>query len=681
MLQMGFNQLPDEGAICREQLPVWLSMCLFSTVPGSLGTPVHDEDETPIVFGSCVTRWSVIPRGGRQSPGRRASPSARFPPAARVINPFMNRRKISAGPEIGGRGIPPASQDCKLRGLTLFAPPRAPRALTQAVVIGALSLVASVVFLPGMALGRTIIVALVGGDFATVSAGVGGALPGDTIAVRAGIYHEAVTFGRSGSAGTGFITLKGDPGAILDGTGLTGQGITISGRSYIRVVGMTVQNFKGTGTPMGIGVDGSSSYIELQHNLIHDIENPSGNAHGIAFYGTAATPMTNLVVDLNEIRNCRLGQSESLVLNGNIDGFVVAGNTIHDNDNIGIDFIGFEATGPAGLDQARNGTCVDNVIYNISSATNPTYGGDRSADGIYVDGGRDIVIERNKVDNCDIGVEVASEHTGKAATNITVRDNFISRGYQGNILMGGYAADRGIAHNVVVVQNTTYQGAGGEIVLQYNCDSVFVKNNVLYASGGQPYVSNGGGNNTHIVLANNLYYGASPISPGSFVDPLARFANPLLTSAVDLHVLPGSPAIDAGIALGTDPGGQPLAGGSDIDGAPRVQGTAIDIGADELGGGILEAELPRPAGSALMLLAPNPVRGTTSVHYFIPSAARVTLQVYDLHGRVIDTPVDQILQAGSHDVSLRAERWPVGCYFLRLATPSAALIRRMLVIR
>ena len=296
--------------------------------------------------------------------------------------------------------------------------------------------------------------------------------------MRAGTYNEAVVFPLSGSPVAGSITLQGEPGAILDGTGRSGAGITISNRNYIRVVGLTVRNFR-SGTPMGISVEGSSSFIELRNNLIHNIERPNGNAHGIAFYGTAATPMTNIVVEGNEIRNCQLGQSESLVLNGNIDGFSVAGNTVHDNDNIGIDFIGFEGTGPAAQDQARNGVCVDNLVYNITSATNPTYGGDRSAGGIYVDGGRDIVIERNTVDNCDIGIEVASEHSGKAASNITVRNNFIARGYLGNILMGGYAADRGMAQNVVVVNNTTYQGALGEIELQYNCDRITIKNNIL----------------------------------------------------------------------------------------------------------------------------------------------------------------------------------------------------------
>jgi len=447
---------------------------------------------------------------------------------------------------------------------------------------------------PGVASGHSIVVALSGGNFTTVAAGVNAAQAGDTVTVRAGTYNEAVSFVRSGSA-TGLITLQGDPGAILDGTGVSGQGITISSRSYIRVVGMTVRNFRSGNTPMGISVDGNSSFVELRNNVIYGIEDPTGNAHGIAFYGSGATPMTNIVVQGNEIRNCRLGQSESLVLNGNIDGFNVAGNIVHDNDNIGIDFIGFEGTGPIGQDQARHGTCVDNVVYNISSATNPTYGGDRSADGIYVDGGRDIVIERNKVDNCDIGIEAASEHGGKTTSNITVRSNFISRGYQGNILMGGYDATRGSAQNIIVVNNTTYLGTNGEIELQYNCDGIAIRNNILFARSGQPYVLNGGGNNTNVTMENNIYFGASNSSPGSFPDARARFVDPLLVSPyADLHLRAASPAIDAGIDLGNDAQGQPLCGVWDIDGSPRVQGSAINIGAHELADSAPDTEPPAP---------------------------------------------------------------------------------------
>ncbi|WP_437579552.1 right-handed parallel beta-helix repeat-containing protein [Sorangium sp. So ce887] len=422
--------------------------------------------------------------------------------------------------------------------------------------------------------GRTLTVARSGGDHRTIQAGLDAAAAGDTVLVKAGTYNENVSFRRSGTAAAGCITLKGEAGAILDGSGKRGVGINISSKSYIRVAGMTVQNFKGADTPIGIGASGSSSFLEIRDNVVHHIES-SEDAHGIALYGTSATPMTEILIDGNEIRDCKLGSSESLVLNGNVTNFVVSRNTIHDNDNIGIDFIGFEGHGPAGSDQARNGVCVDNIVYNITSARNPAYDGERAADGIYVDGGRDIVIERNKVDNSDIGIEVASEHRGRTTSNITVRNNFVSRSYQGNIMVGGYETSVGNAANISVLNNTLYQAAGGEIIIQNNSDGVLIQNNILYARSGNDYVSSGS-NNRNVRVDNNIFFGASRSSAGDFTDPRARFVDPRLVGPPsDLHLTSGSPAVDAGIDLG----GQ--SGTSDIDGAPRTGGARIDIGADE----------------------------------------------------------------------------------------------------
>jgi hypothetical protein len=430
----------------------------------------------------------------------------------------------------------------------------------------------------GNAFSSTIIVAKSGGAYSTIQAAVIAANAGDTVLVQAGTYNEAVSFGKSGNA-TGYITLKGETGAIIDGTGKGELGIAIVNRNYIKVIGMEVQNFKGSGTPIGISIEGSSSNLELRGNKVHNIENANGNAHGIAFYGTSAAPISALTVDGNEINNCKLGQSESMVLNGNVTNFNVTNNVVHDNDNIGIDFIGFEGNGPADQDQARSGVCAGNHVYNISSATNPTYGGERSADGIYVDGGKDIIIERNIVDNCDIGIEVASEHGGKTTSGITVRSNFVSRSYQGNIMSGGYAANRGNAANIVIVNNTLYHGSGGEVILQFNCNGITIKNNICVANSGTDYLSNSGGNNTNITVDNNLYYGTSTSSPGSWSDANAKYANPLLVNPpTDMHIQSASLAKNNGAALTAD-----IAGTLDIDGQPRVQESAIDIGADEFG--------------------------------------------------------------------------------------------------
>lgn len=427
----------------------------------------------------------------------------------------------------------------------------------------------------------TLIVAPAGAVYATIQAGLNAANAGDTVLVRAGTYNEAVSFPRSGSLAAGYITLLAEAGAILDGTGKGQLGVYINSKNYIRVIGLEVQNFKGAGTPIGISVRGSSSNIQILNNEVHNIENTNDNAHGIAFYGTSATAMTNILVDGNEIRNCLLGASESLVLNGNVTNFIVSNNVVHDNDNIGIDFIGFEGVGPTGFDQARNGVCTDNTVYNITSFTNPAYGGERSADGIYVDGGASITIERNTVYNCDIGIELASEHAGKNTQDITVRNNFVSGSYQANIMAGGYASNRGNAVNIIIVNNTTYQASQGELALQFNCSNITIKNNIFYGIAGQDYLQEWGNNNTGIAVSNNLYFGQSTTSPGSWADARARYANPKITANPRMHLTPTSPAIDAGLALGNDGSGNPLSGSLDIDKEARVANGAIEIGADE----------------------------------------------------------------------------------------------------
>lgn len=423
--------------------------------------------------------------------------------------------------------------------------------------------------------GRTITVAPSGGDARTVQAGLDAARPGDLVLVRAGVYHEAVRFPRSGTS-AGCITLQGEAGAILDGAGASGNvGVTIEDRSWVAVVGLSVRGYRGGDTPTGIRVTGSPEVVEIRQNRVTGIES-SRDAHGISFHGTGTTPMRDLLVDGNEVASCKLGSSESLVLNGNITRFVVSHNTVHDNDNIGIDFIGFEGVGPSGQDQVRGGICVDNVVYNISSRGNPAYDGELSADGIYVDGGKDIVIERNRVSSSDIGIEIASEHRGKTTSDITVRNNFVSGSQQGDIMVGGYAADRGFARNVAILQNTLYRAKGGEVIVQYNASDLTIANNVFVGQPGVPYVAATGTSDQNIRVDTNLYFGASSSSAGTWTDAHALFADPRLAGGPsDLHLGPGSPARDAGSTLGE------RAGAADIDGQARLRGHAVDLGADE----------------------------------------------------------------------------------------------------
>ena len=247
--------------------------------------------------------------------------------------------------------------------------------------------------------------------------------------------------------------------------------VLIYDKSYIRMEGFEIRNYK-TNTrnrnPVGIRVIGAGSHIEIVGNEVHHIESNAAplwnaadqfwdgrDAHGIAVHGiNSVTPLSDILIQGNTVRNNILGSSEAVVINGNVDGFTVKDNVVHDNDNIGIDAIGYEGTaeevgGDATYDFARNGLIQNNVVYRNSSFSNPSYFNQAKTDseylagGIYVDGGSDIVIESNWMYSNDIGVEAASEHEGKCTCNIVVRNNFIANSNYVGLAFGGYDAEPG----------------------------------------------------------------------------------------------------------------------------------------------------------------------------------------------------------------------------------------------
>ncbi|MFZ2446554.1 MAG: right-handed parallel beta-helix repeat-containing protein [Syntrophobacteraceae bacterium] len=450
----------------------------------------------------------------------------------------------------------------------------------------------------------------------TIQKAADAAVPGNRIYVRGGLYNERVTINVSGTAEEGYITFQNYPNEtpIVDGAGLIvpadDNGLfLIADRGYVTIKGFELRNYKTSArdrVPVGIHIRGASHHIQVRNNRVHNIEHNGAwatgtDAHGIAAYGTSATePIQGLVIDGNELYALKLGSSESLVVNGNVSGFRITNNKVHNNNNIGIDAIGFEGVSPdPATDQARNGRIASNLVYNINSYGNPAYGTDRSAGGIYVDGGRDIVVERNVVHHCNIGVELASEHHGRATSHITVRGNFIYLNDVVGISMGGYDTLRGSTQNCVVVNNTLFRNdrlrwGNGELALQYDTRNNTVKNNIFYANSQNYLITNPFTLNTGNIFDYNLYYapggaagaiwqwkkklytGFGAYRSATGKEGRSTFANPRVvgTTLPDLHLQATSPAIDAGQDLA-------VAGTLDIDGQKRTQ-NVIDIGADEV---------------------------------------------------------------------------------------------------
>jgi len=443
---------------------------------------------------------------------------------------------------------------------------------------------------------------------------------GSTVNVRGGVYEELVSINASGNASDGFITFRSYPGekAILDAEHFTPSGrqavLTIHNQSYVRIEGFEIRNFHTAEhrlAPLGISVMGAGSHIDLLKNNVHHIQQTfpgrdkpgsGGNGFGIAVYGTdAKTPITDLVIDGNEVHHLKTGSSESLVVNGNVTNFRITHNVVHDNNNIGIDVIGFERTAPdPAVDQARDGVVSNNLVYNITSKGNPAYQNDESSDGIYVDGGTRILIEQNVMHDVDFGIELASEHKDRATSYITARNNLIYHSHTAGVSIGGYAPDRGHTDHCIVVNNTLYGNdtsatGSGEFQMQWNmADNVF-ENNIVYAGPRCLMMLNKSEldkNRPPAIIDHNLYYCPSGAQASTWAeasntltgfdkyveatgnDRSSHFSDPHFVDPgkADFHLQSDSPGVGAGI---TD---NVAVGEHDLDGSPRVKSGKIDIG-------------------------------------------------------------------------------------------------------
>jgi Right handed beta helix region len=443
---------------------------------------------------------------------------------------------------------------------------------------------------------------------------------GSTVNVRAGMYEELVSINESGNSRDGYITFRSYPKetAILDATRFIPNGrsaiLTIHNRSYVRIEGFEIRNYRTAEhrlTPLGISVTGAGSHIELLKNNVHHIEQTfngrdapgrGGNGFGIAVYGTDAnSPITDLTIDGNEVHHLKTGSSESLVVNGNVTNFRITHNVVHDNNNIGIDVIGFERTAPdPAVDQARDGLVSGNLVYNITSRGNPAYGDDQSSDGVYVDGGTRVLIEQNVIHDVDFGIELASEHQNRATSYITARNNLIFHCNTAGVSIGGYDPKRGRTDHSTVVNNTLYEndtaGTGsGEFQMQWNMADDIFENNIVYAGPrclitvNKSQIDN---NHPPVIVDHNLYYCDSGAKTSKWVespdnvtgfdkyvqstanDTHSRFSDPRFVdpAKMDFHLRSDSPAIAAGSNAA-----QP-AGELDLDGSPRVKSGKIDIG-------------------------------------------------------------------------------------------------------
>jgi endo-1,4-beta-xylanase len=78
---------------------------------------------------------------------------------------------------------------------------------------------------------------------------------------------------------------------------------------------------------------------------------------------------------------------------------------------------------------------------------------------------------------------------------------------------------------------------------------------------------------------------------------------------------------------------------------------------------------------------PNPFNPTTVISYQLPVNSYVTLKVYDLLGREVSTLVNEIKNAGRHEVKFDASKLPSGVYVYTLSTGNYTQTRKLILMK
>ncbi|HEY3268170.1 MAG TPA: right-handed parallel beta-helix repeat-containing protein [Armatimonadota bacterium] len=328
----------------------------------------------------------------------------------------------------------------------------------------------------------------------------------------------------------------------------------------------------------GIVGDGSPTVT----NNVVNANNPANNSlHGINVTGAPPTIANNKVTN-NGGRGISVSPgptvfSENRVSGNFLEGIAYGGaagsiinNRVSNNRNAGI-YVNGGGPAVSGNTVTGNGTGISADSGSTSVITGNTMSGNLGR-GFAADATAVTVTNNTIADNLGGGVNLGGGFP--TLLNNVIRGNAITNDVGAGILLRAGAAL--VANNTIVNNTTNYNGGG-----IYFRDSAYptVSNNIIAFNSSGLYRESGG-----TTLKSNDVYGNADYDYANMPDATGASGNlkadPRLADLRNnnVHIQPDSPARNAGDDAVVS------AGETDMDGQARVQGSHVDIGADESDG-------------------------------------------------------------------------------------------------
>ncbi|WP_420573967.1 T9SS type A sorting domain-containing protein [Kordia sp.] len=452
---------------------------------------------------------------------------------------------------------------------------------------------------------------------------------------------------------------------------------------------------------------------------------PSGSAisAGIIVEGNENDgPITNLVIENNTINDMINGFAENITVTGYIDGFRIENNVLSDNGNIGIAIAGYYpevqdcdfSVNPVicdpmdpGKNQARNGIVRFNRVINSNQP-------DFAAAGIYCDGCRDVVIERNFVKGSDVGISVGCENGGSfmnefSASNVKVINNITTENLLNGITIGSKLNEPNVSQgnalstvkDCEIRNNTIYKNGegkmlGSDFILGYQVtvsrsqNNAFF-NNIVYIEeqslggivsavpfAGDPletvmvenfemshnlFFADDGNQNNLVISEGSMLYNSTNSSFGTpdFID----------VSNDNFRISNTSMAVNAGKPSTTVLTPAYLAGFYAVNELDYYENdrilsnTHIDIGAFE--SDATNLSVPNVNASDLSIqIYPNPITETGFLNIDNQFTGDVTMHIYSVFGRKIEQSITFKKLQKQHAEQIDFQHLSSGLYFVMI---------------
>jgi parallel beta-helix repeat protein len=297
-----------------------------------------------------------------------------------------------------------------------------------------------------------------------------------------------------------------------------------------------------------VGVDGSTFATHVTIRNVHSYSN--------GYWGILTGFVNDVLIEDNVTSGSAV--EHGIYVSNSGDRPVIRNNTVFDNRGNGIHMNGDESLGGDGI--ISNAIVSGNVIYSnakLNAQGQPGGGG-----GINMDGVQNSRIENNLLyNNHASGISLYRIDGGASASGNVVANNTV---YQASDARWALNIQQGSTNNTVR-NNVLISNSGSRGAIDISSDSLsgFTSD---YNTVISRFTTNGGG--THQTLAQWR------VSTGQDVHSLVATADQLFVNPTnDFHLLSTAPAINAGTAT--------QAPAVDLDGQPRPNGGAFDIGAYE----------------------------------------------------------------------------------------------------